>query len=229
IHMPWYGTGLGMGWSEALARAREFLAALDGAPARFALFAHKLPQSTNRWAAAWRSWLRVRKPFVDYDFFDFCQGLPASVRGEQALHERWLQSSYPQCFASIPNQKTGMPILTPRWRVQLVRGKRLAWRKVQPVLAALSVPAQPRLRYYHNDELFWRTPESRSRIEGTILRPGSLCCEILGREQVTSVVRAWFDRAAAPAQVIGALYIYETYHRDLPAHLRAAGNCETQP
>ena len=221
-NMPWYGTRCGMGWSEALTRMTELVADLDGAPARFALFEHKLPQSTNRWTAAWRPWLRVRKPFVDYAFFDFCQGLPATVRGEQELHERWLRSRYPVCFASIPNQKTGMPVLTPNWRVQLERAKRFTWRRVQPWLARLGWPAQPRVRAYQNDEVFWRKPESRDRIAGTILRPGSLCVDILGREEVASVVGDWFERAAAPAQVIGALYVYEAYHRDLPAHLDAA-------
>jgi len=115
-----------------------------------------------------------------------------------------------------------MPILTPSWRVQVERVKRFAWRKVQPYLANLGLPARPRLRYYHADELFWRTPEARARIEGTTLRRGSLCCDILGQEAVASVVEDWFDRLAAPTQVIGALYVYETYHRDLSSHLQAA-------
>ena len=59
-------------------------------------------------------------------------------------------------------------------------------------------------------------PEARARIEGTILRQDSLCCDILGREAVTTVVKDWFDRLAAPTQVIGALYVYEMYHRKLP-------------
>jgi asparagine synthase (glutamine-hydrolysing) len=86
IKMPYYGTQLGMDWETALARGRELVASLGKATARFALFEHKLQQSTNRWAAAWRPWLRVRKPFVDYAFFDFCQGLPTVVRGKQAFY-----------------------------------------------------------------------------------------------------------------------------------------------
>ena len=109
-----------------------------------------------------------------------------------------------------------------RWRVQIDRVKRFAWRKVQPHLASLGFPARPRIRYYHADEFFWRTPEARDRIQGTILRRDSLCCDILGRDAVRQVVSDWFDRGAAPTQVIGALYVYEAYHRDLPAQLRAA-------
>ena len=222
ISMPWYEMRLGMAWNDARALMDEAVAHLDGAAARFALFEHKLPQSTNRWSNAWRPRLRVRKPFVDYAFFDFCQGLPVRVRGELRLYERWLRARYAACFTSIPNQRTGVPILAPRWRVQLARGTRVVWRHVQPLLAAAGVPVRPQLRAYQNDELFWRTPESRARIEGTILRPGSLCGEIFGRDRVKAVVADWFERAAAPTQVIGALYVYESYHRDLAASLHAA-------
>ena len=220
--LPYYGTELGLDYSEALALAETLVEPLAGASARFALFDHKLTQATNRWTAAWRPWLRVRKPFTDYAFFDFCQGLPPVVRGQLNLHERWLRAKYPACFAAIPNQKTGMPILTPNWLLQIERGRRLAWKKTQPVLAKFGLPARPRVRNYIADELYWRTPEVRRRIEGAILSPDSISCHVLGREKVTAVVNRWFERGAAPAQVIGAMYVYESYHRALPELLNTA-------
>jgi hypothetical protein len=45
---------------------------------------------------------------------------------------------------------------------------------------------------------------------------------VLGREKVTAVVNRWFERGAAPAQVIGAMYVFETYHRRLPNWLKSA-------
>ncbi len=220
--LPYYGTELGLDYSEAVALAETMVEHLSGAPARFALFDHKLPQATNRWCAAWRPWLRVRRPFTDYAFFDFCQGLPTVVRGELNLHERWLRSKYPTCFSSIPNQKTGMPILTPNWLLQAERARRFAWKKVQPTLAQLSLPVRPRVRNYTADEIYWRTPKARQRIEGAILDPDSISCRVLGRDKVTALVQRWFDQAAAPTQVIGAMYVYEMYHRALPAVLKTA-------
>src|SRR5207247_2285145 len=44
--LPYYGTRLGLDRPAALARAEALVARLEGAPARFALFEHKLPQST---------------------------------------------------------------------------------------------------------------------------------------------------------------------------------------
>jgi len=220
--LPYFGTELGLDYSQALALAEKTIDDLGDAPPRFALFDHKLPQSTNRWGAAWRPWLRVRRPFTDYAFFDFCQVLPAVVRGEMNLHERWLRSKYPSCFATIPNQKTGMPILTPNWLLQTERARRLAWKKMQPVLAHLGLPARPRVRNYIADEIYWRTPQARHRIEAAILSPDSISCHVLGREKVISLVHRWFEQAAAPTQVIGAMYVYETYHRGLPAVLKTA-------
>jgi hypothetical protein len=55
---------------------------------------------------------------------------------------------------------------------------------IQPSLVNLGLPARPRLRYYHADEVFWRVPQTRERIEGMILCQGLLSCVIFGRENV---------------------------------------------
>lgn len=220
--MPYYSTPVGLSWEAAWRRMEELIAALGGALPRFVVFEHKHPQSTNRWGAAWRPWLRVRRPFLDYGVFDFWQGLPSAVRGDLQLYERWLRARYPASFARIPNQRTGLPAGASALSIRLARTRRVAWRAVQPRLARLGYPARPRVRSYHADDVFWRTPDARARIEGTILGPESLSCEILGRAAVSSVVKAWFDSLRAPTQVIGALYVYERYHRDLPRHLAAA-------
>jgi asparagine synthase (glutamine-hydrolysing) len=220
-NMPFYGTPIGWSWSRALDWAKEVIRKLDGAPMRLAVFDHKYPQAIHRNYQAPTMRLTVRKPFTAYPVFDFFEGVDESARS-QHLYERMLRTHYPECFANIPNQKTGLPILSPGWLLQIERMRRLAWRQLQPRLARLSPYIRPRIRYYHADEIFWRVPDARTRIEGTILRPSSLVCEILGRAAVSQLVSSWFDRLAAPTQVIGALYVYEAYHRDLAAHLRLA-------
>jgi asparagine synthase (glutamine-hydrolysing) len=216
--MSYYGTSLGYSPTEALTRARDLVAALGGVKARFAAFENKSP-ALGLVYGAYSLWFRVRKPFLDYAFFEFFQSQPDGIRGTP-LFERWLRSCYPACYTDIPNHKTGMPVLTPHWRVQVERARRFTYRQIQPVMAGVGLPAAPRIRSYQNDHVYWRQPEARAEIEGTILRPGSLCCEILGRHAVKTVVRDWFERLAAPTQVIAALYVYENYHQDLSAHLR---------
>ena len=218
MKLPWYGASISLPYDVALDRARALIAGLNGAPARFVLFEHKLPQSTNRWTAAWRPWLRVRKPFIDYAFFDLCQGLPLDVRLEGRLHERWLRTSYPDCFAAIPNQKTGVPVLAPEWRIQAARLLRGARTRLLPFIPAPWRPAA-RIRSYHDDGLMWRQPATMAALTDAILRPDAIGAEVFGRPRVTSLLNGWKSAGSAPAQLIGALYVYETYHARLGRQL----------
>src|SRR5262249_2602628 len=126
--MPYYGGTLGVPYSEALALGEELLARVPGPP-RFGPYEHKLPQSTNRITAAARPFIRVRRPFVDYQFFEVLQRVPASWRARHGWHEEWLGSTYPELFARIPNQRTSVPGRSSPIRWQVTRASRFAWRK----------------------------------------------------------------------------------------------------
>jgi asparagine synthase (glutamine-hydrolysing) len=221
IALPYYGGPLGFTWEQARARASELVADLEGAAARFAIFDHKMAQAINRITLTLRPYVRVRRPFVDYRVFELAQGVSARIRGEGALRDRWLRSTYPALFR-IPNQNTGVPPLTSEWRRQVTRALRFAWRRMLATAASLGAPVTVPRRSYHADDVFWRRSDARARIEDAILRRGSLSCDVFGREEVTSVVRDWFDRLQGATQVIGALYVFESYHRDLGATLHAA-------
>lgn len=55
-----------------------------------------------------------------------------------------------------------------------------------------------------------------------------MSAELLGRDELRSFLRRWFDAGDGPTQVVAALYVYEYYHRDLPSHLRAARQYRSQ-
>jgi asparagine synthase (glutamine-hydrolysing) len=226
--LPYYGTTISLDYHAALAQVGALVSAVGGAPARYAIFENKFPQSTNRWSAAWRPWLRVRKPFVDYEFFDFCQGLPTEVRTTGRLHERWLLASYPACFASIPNQKTGVPILTSRRLAQAARLGRGLRARLVPIVPARWRPA-PRIRAYHDNDRVWRGRDVVERLLGPLLRKDGICAEVFGADRVRELVEGWRTCAQAPAQVIGALYVYETYHAGLSRVLRDARAAAASP
>jgi hypothetical protein len=73
-----------------------------------------------------------------------------------------------------------------------------------------------------NDEVEWAVPAVRACIEETVLRPGSVAADLWGRARVRSVLDDYLSKAVGPTQVVGALYVFEAYHRDLAGHLRAA-------
>jgi hypothetical protein len=131
-------------------------------------------------------------------------------------------SAYPQLFASIPNQQTGVPPQSSRLRRDITRAVRYASRQIARRAAAAGFPIAVAERSYHPDERFWSQPSERSQIESTILRPGSISCEVFGRTRVAQTVHEFFDRAASPVQVIGALYVFERYHQDLADSLASA-------
>jgi hypothetical protein len=86
----------------------------------------------------------------------------------------------------------------------------------------LGIPVVVPERSYHPDDRNWSKAAERSRIETTILRTGSISCDIFGRARVESTLRDFFERAAGPVQVIGALYVFEHYHQSLADSLRDA-------
>ena len=83
-------------------------------------------------------------------------------------------------------------------------------------------------RSFHPDDRFWSQPAERAEIEGTILRHGSISCDVFGRARVVQTLRDFFDRRACPVQVIGALYVFERYHQSLGASLAAARRTNTE-
>jgi hypothetical protein len=87
---------------------------------------------------------------------------------------------------------------------------------------AAGLPVIAPERSFHPDERYWTIPANRAAIEGTILRTGSLSCDLFGRDRVRTTLREFFDTGAAPVQVIGALYVFERYHQTLGASLADA-------
>ena len=105
----------------------------------------------------------------------------------------------------------------------LERLRRGGIRAASKALRAVSLPApRARVRAYQDEHARWNGASFRDRIEGAILRQDSVSAEIFGRAPLTAALRDFFDRGIGPVQFVGALYTFETYHRDLPAHLRAA-------
>jgi asparagine synthase (glutamine-hydrolysing) len=217
--LPYYGGVLGEPHEVARARAQRLLDALGGAPARFALFEDKLPQSTNfAHGALMRAWLPMRRPFVARDFFDYAQGLDAAWRGERDVQAHWLRRGWPAFFRDIPNQKTGVPVGSSPARLAVARAARAGRR----VLARAGVPVGARVRNFTDDATAFRAPGVRARIHALLTAPDAHHGGIFPAGAVRALLDAWERDAAAPAQVIGALVTWEHYHRTRGAHLAAA-------
>jgi hypothetical protein len=217
--MPFSGAPIAFDGVEAAARLLSASAAGTTADP-FVVVEHKYPQALSRPSAAVAAWLPVRRPFLDLDLVEFCarQGAPA----RHILYERWLRASYPQVFARTPIQKTGAPVGAGPARKNLARAERVMRRAARHLAVTMGRRVEPWSRTYTADEEQCAAPEIRPRLEATILRPDSIACEVWGRDTIVSLLERWLDRRQGPAQVIGALYVWEAYHRDLASHLSQA-------
>lgn len=218
--LPYYGGRLGLAPDRARELVRAMIAAEGGA--RFLPYEHKFPQAVGRITAALRPWVRVRRPFTDYAFWEMAGTIPPELRRHHAWHESWLRATYPELFARIPHHRTAVPAGASSLRRHATRAARFAWRSALRTAAALGLPLTPPERTFHPDWQAWRVPDVRDAITSTILRPGSIAVEIFGRDALEATLSDYFDCDAAPAQVIGALCVYEHYHRALPACLSRA-------
>jgi asparagine synthase (glutamine-hydrolysing) len=219
--LPYYGGILGFSLPEARQRIAACMTSLGDAAPRFLIYEHKCPQSTNRWISAWRPWLSVRKPFTSYRLFDLCQGRGLPLIVHRALREHWLHRFYPRLFRQIPEARTAAPILSSAPRRQMIRVTRHAARRLRGLLHAAD-PDRARSRDATPDAIIWRRRDIRPRLEGAILRERAVSSGIFGRERLRQVVQAYFDRQAAPTQVIAALFVFETFHTQLADHLANA-------
>jgi hypothetical protein len=217
--MPYYGGTLGMPLADATSIAEELISQTPGG-GHFVSYEHKLPQAINRITAMARPWVRVRRPFVDYGFWSQAYRVPPALRANHQWHEHWLRTTYPALFARIPNQRTAVPPGSSPLRFQVTRAARYGVRRALTLARKTGLPVTVPERGFHPDWPAWRAPDVRDQITATILRPDSISADIFGRDRVAETLQAYFERDAAPTQVIGALFVFEHYHQTLPALLR---------
>jgi hypothetical protein len=217
--MPYYGGTLGMPLADATSIAEELISQTPGG-GHFVSYEHKLPQAINRITAMARPWVRVRRPFVDYGFWSQAYRVPPALRANHQWHEHWLRTTYPALFACIPNQRTAVPPGSSPLRFQVTRAARYGVRRALTLARKTGLPVTVPERGFHPDWPAWRAPDVRDQITATILRPDSISADIFGRDRVAETLQAYFERDAAPTQVIGALFVFEHYHQTLPALLR---------
>jgi hypothetical protein len=220
LTMSYTGSELGLPWEEAQSRVLAMAPAAAGDP-RALVYQHKIAQAIARPNAALSAWVAVRRPFLDLDLIDVTVGLHPALRTR--LYDHWVRREYPTLFRRIPVQKTGAAAGSSRSRLVMARAGRALRRARRSAATAVGWTVRPWSRGYTADELEWSRPNVRPRIEATILRPDSIACAIWGHERVRDVLNRWMEGRGGSAKVIGALYSYECYHRDLPAFLREKG------
>jgi hypothetical protein len=188
-----------------------------GTPGRALIFEHKFPQAIGRPNAALAAWTAVRRPFLDLDVADLALGFSDEIRA--GLYDRWVRREYPTLFR-IPIQKTGAPAGSSLLRLSMSRAGRVVRRRARAVAGILGWPVAPWSRTFTADEAQCSEAGIRERMESVILRPASIAVDVWGRAVLKTLLDDWFEGRGGSAQVIGALYTWEAYHRDLAGFVR---------
>jgi asparagine synthase (glutamine-hydrolysing) len=211
--LPYYSTSIGFTKNEAIQRVSAIIDKHSAWDMKYLFYEAKVAQQTNLLFQAPFSHMRVKKPFVDYALFDFFESLPNQTR--TFLYPAMLRSKYPALFKNIPNQKTGMPVMTPNYLVNAERARRLSYRKTQPFFKKLGFPSEPRVRNFLDDHRATSISKSKRLLIEVLLRQDSLVSEIFGRDKLSTFVNSWFDYASVPSNAIGALFSFELYHEEI--------------
>jgi hypothetical protein len=180
---------------------------------KYIFYEAKVSQQTNLIFQAPFSRIKVRKPFVDYDLFDFFESLPNQTRS--FLYPTMLKTKYGFLYKTIPNQKTGMPVMTPSWLINTERGRRLIYRNLQPLLKKMGFSSEPRVRNFLDDHYATSIDKSKAAIVEVLLGQSSLVCETLGKEKLSAFIESWFNSASVPSNALAALFAFEIFHKEV--------------
>ncbi|KKI98513.1 asparagine synthetase B family protein [Prochlorothrix hollandica] len=211
--LPFYDTNLGIDSAKAKEGVDSILKNTTDRKIKYVFYEAKVSQQTNLLFQAPYNRIKVRKPFVDYQLFDFFESLSDEVR--KLLYPTMLKSKYPSLYQHIPNQKTGMPILTPSWKLNIERARRLIYRKTQPSLKKLGFNCEPRARLFLDDYKAVNIGDTKHKIRELLLSNDSIVKEVLDQERLEKFISAWLDFGNAPTNAIGAMISFEVFHQEI--------------
>ncbi len=116
------------------------------------------------------AYLHTRLPFFDYALLDFAYSLPNVWREGSVIYGKSLLRAYPDVFASIPWQKTGLPVGASKLRLKAHRFWR---RRADALRKRLRLPRGPS-RSYSDYDSWMRLPETWAAIRGLLLDANAL-------------------------------------------------------
>jgi len=159
--------------------------------------------------------LENRKPFFDNDFIEFVYSLPNEIRSNSYVYNKMLSKFFPATFKSIPWQKTGMPIGTPKC---LVRGCRL-YRECRfltnSLLRKISLPPlfKDNTNYVDYNNWMRDNKELRNYIYSTLLSEKSINRGYFNSDFIKKVIDDHMKGKTNNAQILGLFLTFELFNR----------------
>lgn len=149
-----------------------------------------------------------RLPFYDYDFVDFAQSIPPKQRSLARFYRKFIASRFPE-VASIPYQRTGLPVGSSTSRVLLKRGGEIFLEKFKSKVLRSRV--RP-IRGYGNPD-HWLRHQLKDFTTETLLNRKALSREYLNPSFVEETVRRHLSGKQDLSRQLGLLLTFELWHQ----------------
>ena len=157
------------------------------------------------------AWLEVTLPFFDHTFMSLVMSIPEDLRRHSYIYNKMLLKFFPQFFARIPWQQTGLPIGAPHWRYRLQDRKRMMEEGLQSFLQRLHVQL-PRTRKSYVDYLEWMRQEPASGLmQRLLVDRDALCLHYVDSDKARSIIHEFMNDRNHHLTTIGLLLSFEIY------------------
>jgi hypothetical protein len=194
-HFGFYASPVSLDLADAHERICTHAAGADSA--WIWMFENKWRRATNAWPHMAVNHLEVRKPFMDYALVEHCYGLPLGERVSRDTQTGMLARCYP-ALAGVPWQKTGVrPSAGPVARAA-IKGVRLAYRQLQPLVSRAGLPMRPWLRNACDIGAWCSDPAIQRTLTECLTDRDALIAGCVDRRAVEQTLRMAF---ANPRQV----------------------------
>lgn len=172
----------------------------------------KVRRHVNWWQHMAVNDVESRKPFLDYQFLEFCAGLPPALRVESRMHTAMLRRYFP-ALARVPIQRTGVrPGAGTVTRLGMAAVRR-TWRAGR----SLGLPLAPWIRNAMRMETWLAEPGPQGVIRETLLDPGARVAALFERGAITELLaRAFAPQPRVATEVLMNLYRVELVLREIP-------------
>lgn len=159
--------------------------------------------------------LENRKPFFDNDFIEFVYSLDNEIRLNHHIYNKMLLKFFPMTFKSIPWQKTGVPIGTPKIVARGYHLHQISKFVTKRLLEKMSLPNIFKDNNNYTDYNNWMrdNKELRKYIYDTLLSEKSLNRGYFESDFIRKLIDDHMSGKENYAQTLGLLLTFELFNK----------------
>lgn len=149
-----------------------------------------------------------RLPFYDYDFVDFAQSISPKQRSLARFYRKFITRRFPE-VASLPYQRTGLPVSSNTVKVLIKRGSEISFERFKKKIFGSKI--RPIRGYGNADD--WFRHQLKDFITQTLLNKKALSREYLNPSFIEETLRQHLSGKQNLSRQIGLLLTFELWNQ----------------